>query len=242
MTAQNRTVLKSRFEDGDAPSGSQYADLIDSFLSLTDSTAQAISSDVSLPKLIATTEVSSPQVNATEVSASVVNATILNTPLVSASAANIGIVNVQTVSAQGASANMMGRFKVGSSAAALGDVVLVQSVSVPSTNTKQSMTRLPNGACILDVKMFITTRLASAATQVDVLVGTSTHDTRFCRFSGVTAQAAYSVPVSVQTSAWQNVSGANDTLIVVHTSAISGAIASAGGGRIAVTYYMRQGV
>ena len=241
MAQQTRPVNKARLEDGDTPTGSQWADLVDSFVALADSTAQTMTSDLQTPRLIATTEVSSPQVNATEVSASVVNKTILNTPLVSASAANVGILNVSTVSAAGASANMMGRFRVGSTAATMGDVVLVQHVSVPSNNTKLSMTRLPNGACILDVKMFVATRVASAATQVDVLIGTSTQDARFARFSGVTAQAFYSVPTSVQTSAWQNVSGANDTLIVVHTTAVSGAISSAASGRIAVTYYMRQG-
>ena len=240
MAQATRAVNKSRLEDGDTPTGSQYADLVDSFVALADSTAQTMTSDLQTPRLIATTEVSSPQINTTEVSASVVNTTILNTPLVSASAANVGILNVSTVSAVGASANMRGRFRVGSTAATMGDVVLVQHVSVPSNNTKLSMTRLPNGACILDVKMFVATRVASAATQVDVLVGTSTQDTRFARFSGVTAQAFYSVPTSVQTSAWQNVSGA-DALIVVHTTAVSGAISSAASGRIAVTYYMRQG-
>ena len=119
MTVQTRTVNKARFEDGDKPTGSQYSDLIDSFVAIADTTAQSLSSDLSAIKLIGTTEVSSPQVNATEVSASVVNATIVNgatvsastvntnilnativnTPLVSASVANVNILNVQAVSA-----------------------------------------------------------------------------------------------------------------------------------------------
>src|SRR5690554_2792419 len=34
MTAQTRVVLKTRFENGDTPTGTDYSDLIDSFVSL----------------------------------------------------------------------------------------------------------------------------------------------------------------------------------------------------------------
>ncbi len=84
MTAQNRVTNKGRFEDGDTPTGSDYADLIDSFLSLADTTAQASTSDISAPKLIATTEVSSPLIASTEVSASVGSFTIVQVTTVSA--------------------------------------------------------------------------------------------------------------------------------------------------------------
>ena len=71
MTAQNRSTLKAVFETGDVPDGTNYADLIDSFLNIVDTTAQSLASDLTVPTLVATTEVSSAQVNATEVSASV---------------------------------------------------------------------------------------------------------------------------------------------------------------------------
>lgn len=48
MTAQNRTTNKGRFEQGDTPQGSDYVDLIDSYLSLADTTAQAVSSPLTL--------------------------------------------------------------------------------------------------------------------------------------------------------------------------------------------------
>jgi hypothetical protein len=48
MTAQNRTVNKSRFEQGDTPQGSDYVDLIDSYLSLADTTAQSLSSPLTM--------------------------------------------------------------------------------------------------------------------------------------------------------------------------------------------------
>lgn len=47
MTAQTRSVLYSYFEQGDRPTQSQFADTIDSFVSLTDTTAQVITSDIS---------------------------------------------------------------------------------------------------------------------------------------------------------------------------------------------------
>lgn len=46
MTTQTRATLKGNFEDGDVPSGSNYTDLIDSFVSLSDTTAQTIASDL----------------------------------------------------------------------------------------------------------------------------------------------------------------------------------------------------
>ena len=46
MTAQNRTVNKARFEQGDLPQGSDFADLIDSFLSLVDTSSQTVASNV----------------------------------------------------------------------------------------------------------------------------------------------------------------------------------------------------
>ena len=60
MTAQTRPVLKALFEDGDKPSGSNYSDWVDSMVSIADSTAQTMTSDLKSPKFIATTEVSAP--------------------------------------------------------------------------------------------------------------------------------------------------------------------------------------
>lgn len=71
MTAQSRATLKAEFEDGDVPDGTNYADLIDSFLSLIDSTAQSVASPITVPSITVTGEVSAGQVNAVEVSASV---------------------------------------------------------------------------------------------------------------------------------------------------------------------------
>jgi len=42
MASKNRTILKGHFETGDTPSQAQYADLIDSQLNLSETTAQTI--------------------------------------------------------------------------------------------------------------------------------------------------------------------------------------------------------
>jgi len=54
MTAQTSSTNKSRFEQGDRPQGSDYVDLIDSFVANTDSTAQSIVSNLTVPTLFAT--------------------------------------------------------------------------------------------------------------------------------------------------------------------------------------------
>lgn len=48
MTAQTRATLKTYFETGDKPTQTQFANTIDSFVSLLDTTAQTVVSDISL--------------------------------------------------------------------------------------------------------------------------------------------------------------------------------------------------
>ena len=54
MTAKTRVTNKSVFEDGDKPVGSNYVDLIDSFLSLADTDAQTLLSDIVVPNITVT--------------------------------------------------------------------------------------------------------------------------------------------------------------------------------------------
>lgn len=58
MTAQTRATNAARFEQGDTPQGTDFADLIDSFVSLSDTTAQSITSDLVVANLITSGEVS----------------------------------------------------------------------------------------------------------------------------------------------------------------------------------------
>jgi hypothetical protein len=48
MTARTRAALAALFETGDVPDGTDYSDIFDSFLSLSDTTAQSVTSDLSL--------------------------------------------------------------------------------------------------------------------------------------------------------------------------------------------------
>ncbi len=243
MASQDRVTNKARFEDGDKPTGSNYADLIDSFISLADTTAQVAASDIQTPRLIATTEVSSPQVNATEVSASVGSFTILGAGTVSANTIRATDISASSMTLAGTfvvsgASTLHGRVQVGD-AATRGDIVLVQQQRLSASTTKVTAAVLPDGADVLDIKFFVETPFASGATQIDVLVGTSTHDTRFARFSGVTAQGYYTVTDRTQTSAWTNVSGANAN-VIVHTTAVSGAVASAASGILSIMYVSKQ--
>jgi len=178
------------------------------------------------------------RVNAATVSASIANINTLNVQLVSASAATVNILNVQSVSAS--SGTYSGRLRVGSSAADLGDTLLCRQVTIPANNTKVAVTPLPNGADIVDVTMFVQNPTStSALSQTNIILGTSAHDDRVARFNNVSAQGYYRVSSSVRTSGWLSVSGANAQLYV-HTTAASGAIASAASGRIHIFYVKRQ--
>lgn len=65
MTQQTRTVNKARFEQGDTPQGADYVDLIDSYLSLADTTAQSVSSPLSITGALGvSTEVSAVTIEA----------------------------------------------------------------------------------------------------------------------------------------------------------------------------------
>ena len=55
MAAKSRANLKAVFEDGDSPQGSDFEDFIDSFISLTDTSAQSLASNLTLPGVAATT-------------------------------------------------------------------------------------------------------------------------------------------------------------------------------------------
>lgn len=74
MSAQNRTTNKARFEDGDTATGSNFSDLIDSFVSLTDTAAQNVASDLRAANLITPGKVSAATLNLSTFQASTVSA------------------------------------------------------------------------------------------------------------------------------------------------------------------------
>lgn len=63
MTAKSRANLRAAFETGDVPDGDDFADLIDSFVNITDTSSQSVASHQTFPSLAAGT-VSATTVNA----------------------------------------------------------------------------------------------------------------------------------------------------------------------------------
>ena len=54
MTQRSRTFLRGRFEQGDIPTGTDYEDLIDSFVNLEASANQTMAGTLTLPNVIQT--------------------------------------------------------------------------------------------------------------------------------------------------------------------------------------------
>lgn len=101
MTAQSRTYLKSKFEQGDTPQGTDYSDLMDSFVSLVDTTAQTLASDLTVPNLVATA-VSAGSVN---VVGAVNAASVSAQTILGSSATFTGKIEAASVSAQSVAAS-----------------------------------------------------------------------------------------------------------------------------------------
>jgi hypothetical protein len=206
MTAQTRPVLKALFEDGDKPSGSNYSDWVDSMVSIADSTAQTMTSDLKAPKFIATTEVSAPTGSFIAVNASSATLTgpltgtnIVLTGSVSASSMSLngplsvggtftgkditltGRVSASSASLKGGAtiegdATIDGVVQVGA-AGERGFVQLVQQKDVTPNTAKVTAAVVPDGSDILDVYFMVKTAFATAAADVVLRVGTSANET-----------------------------------------------------------------
>jgi len=227
MAQQTRAVNKALFEDGDKPSGSNYADLIDSFISLADTTTQSTTSDISAPKMIATTEVSSPLIVTTEVSASIINshqATFTGT--VTASAIHVPIMQGPT------------QIRDSANAATAGRIVLMQQATVAGDGYTQIAT-LPDGADVIDSKFFIKTPFATAATKINIIIGTSAAKDIYGTHVNATAPGMYSLSAFTSSPTdWDGVSG---TGAVVHAkaTATSGAVDDDGVGICTIMYVQK---
>ena len=206
-----------------------------------------MTSDLTVPKLIASTEVSATQVNTTEVSASaghftdlVVTGTARVTQDLAVSGkGTFGGVATGYVSASAINAPIMdGPVQVGPSGSR-GRLVLCLQAEISGNNTKKSVT-LPGGSDIIDIKYIARSPLsASAASTVDILVGTSADDVKLARFTNVSGMAYRTLANDVDVSGLASVSGAS-AVIVVGATAVSGAIASAARGLLNVVYVQKQ--
>jgi len=121
MAAKSRTALRTVYETGDVPVQGDYEDLIDSYVSLTDTSAQVVNSDLSVNGF-----------NANSVSANTISTQEINGPIaVSATATFNREVNVSgnltfTSSAQGLRMKNGERF---------GQIQMVAGEAIVSGNT-----------------------------------------------------------------------------------------------------------
>ena len=98
MTAQTTTVNKAAFEQGDKPQGSDYANLIDSFVALADTTAQSMSSDLTLPNLNANTKVNTSIVSAQSITTTTLVATTnVTAQMIIASGAQFNVASAAAI-------------------------------------------------------------------------------------------------------------------------------------------------
>ena len=237
MTAQTRTVLKALFQDGDKPDGSNYADWVDSMVSVADTTAQTMTSDLVAPKLVATTEVSAVLVRTPKVSASamftnsltvseMVSASAGNFGLLSASSGNFGLLYANDVSASSMQAT--GPIRAGTNGA-VGLVVMTQQTTIKTSS----------GSQVLDVKFFVKTAFATSQATPILKVGTSAVDTKYATFTNVTALGMHGLGVFTSAGTnWTGITGA-DAVVVAQMTAASGALASAAEGVLSIMYVQK---
>lgn len=95
MTTYNKTNLKTFFEQGDIPSGTDYANLIDSQVNIAETSEQMMAGNLNVPKLITSL------VSSTTGDFVTLNATTLNVVSVSAPTIGTTLIITTTVSAAG---------------------------------------------------------------------------------------------------------------------------------------------
>ena len=137
------------------------------------------------------------------------------------------------------SGNIVGPISSGP-AASTGRVVLVQQTTIVSNTAKVLVATLPDGADLLEAKLFVKTSFGTAASAVIVRVGTSAVEDQF----GVIdmdlniAGGMHTVGAAPFTSAatnWTNLTGAG-AVIYAAVTAVSGAVASAAEGVLSIIY------
>lgn len=153
MTAKNRPTIKAVFEQGDKPQGSDYEDMIDSYLSVADTTAQSLSSPLVVTGAFgASTTVSAPSI---ETSALFVTGAISAESVFVSALSVIGTVSANVVAASAVS------FTTGSAANwSVGALTLATAMVTASAVTGAGQT-LPN-----QVKGFVTVEVCGVTVMI----------------------------------------------------------------------------
>lgn len=116
MVAQDRATLKAEFETGDVPDGTDYGNLIDSFISITDTSAQAVASPISFAGSAAFTST-----------------------VTAATARVLGGINVSGAVTAG-SVDVLGALRVSAAASLEGAVNIVGALTVVTAETTTGVT------------------------------------------------------------------------------------------------------
>lgn len=151
MTVATRATLKGYFDNGDTITASAMVDLIDSFVHLSDTTAQSLNSDLTVPNLVAT----------------------------NISANNVGVAGKITASAatftgavrQGASA-------AASASQSLGYFLVVQEATIAGAATAQ-VAYLPTTSNIHSVAVKVLTPGSTGAGGMTIKIGHPTNGAWF---------------------------------------------------------------
>lgn len=152
MTAQNRTTLKAAFETGDVPTGSDYADLIDSSLNLVETSAQSIASPVTFSNTLTITgnlAVDSLTVSAAAtVGSMVVQGTMTVSGAVTAGSANIagGAIVVGAVTA--GSVGILGALRVSAATSLEGATTIGGTLAVVTAETTATASGAVGGSTV----------------------------------------------------------------------------------------------
>lgn len=138
MTARTPTYLKGRFEQGDIPQGTDYEDLIDSFINIATSATQTIVGGVNFSNQIESAAIYASFVSAASINSSFIEATTVSAAFVRANEVSANSINV--------SGNVVfGTFDISAAATTQASAVLVNGTTnfVIFANGNDQSVRLP---------------------------------------------------------------------------------------------------
>ena len=178
MAIKSRVTLVATFETGDKPQGSDYADWLDSFLHLTDTSAQAISSPVTF-----NASAHFQTIDGDRISVSSVNAALVSTGRLNVSAASGGAYHIDTLKVSASSvfntlsANSIwvARLEVGSAAIVSGNIT---DLSAGTVNVNVLIVgSTVSAAQVFADRLEAVSAVIVSATLTDVSAGTINVDT-----------------------------------------------------------------
>ena len=104
MAIQSRVALKALFENGDTPEGDNYADWLDSFLHLTDTSAQTVASPMTFSN---TVKIATVSADALVLSGAATLSTVISTKMRTDTISVSAIASVATLFADTATATKL---------------------------------------------------------------------------------------------------------------------------------------